>query len=366
MKPSAVFFTDLHTQSGQNLLDKLGKLAEKAGIFGMNLDRKLAAIKIHFGEPGNLAALRPNFSRKIAEMLRSKGAIPYLTDSNTLYKGRRSNAPDHLISASENGYSLLTAGCPVVIADGVRGTEYREIPLGLKYCKTAKIGSGVADADVLISMNHFKGHDMTGFGGALKNLGMGSASVGGKLELHSDSQPTIAREKCTGCGLCMKNCAHGAVTLGPDHVAIIDYSKCVGCGQCVAVCRFDAAQVVWSSNSAQEKIAEYALAAVSGKEHLHFNFVFQISPNCDCWSHNDLPIVPDIGILASRDPVALDRASVDLVNAAPVLKGSVLDGKGADTGDKFKALWPNSDWKAGLDYAESIGLGSQKYELVKV
>lgn len=233
MDKSKVFFTNLHTTPSSNLLDKMERLIKRAGIESIDFKDQFVAIKIHFGEPGNLAYLRPNYAARLATLLRSWGAKPFLTDCNTLYSGRRANAVDHLQSAMENGYNPISAQCQVIIADGLKGTEYREIPLNGEYCKAPKIGSALADADIVISMTHFKGHEQAGFGGALKNLGMGGASVGGKLELHCNSQPKIETENCKGCNICVKHCAHDAIHLNQNHKAEIDYTKCVGCGQCV-------------------------------------------------------------------------------------------------------------------------------------
>lgn len=374
MEKSKVYFTDLRTKPGLNLLDKLERLMKKAGIENIDFKNKFVAVKIHFGEPGNLAYIRPNYAAVVAKLIKELGGIPFLTDSNTLYTGRRSNAVDHLEAAMENGFNPLAVGCNVIIADGLKGTDYREIQIDMKHCKTAKIGTAIADADIIISMNHFKGHEMTGFGGALKNLGMGSGSRGGKLEMHSASQPIIELKNCIGCRQCFKNCAQEAISFNEDKKAVIDYSKCVGCGQCVAVCQFDSAQVSWneSADTANEKIAEYAYAVIKDKPNFHINFIMNVSPNCDCWNSNDAAIIPDLGIAASFDPVALDKASIDMVNKAPVLRNTLLDDK-LDCGcnheeemDKFHHIHPNTDWRAGLSHAESIGLGTNEYELVVV
>jgi uncharacterized Fe-S center protein len=364
-----VYWTDLRTKPGRSLLVKLRDLVLQAGIREINFERKLVAIKMHFGEPGNLAYLRPNYAAVIVKLVREQGGKPFLTDSNTLYSGRRSNAVDHLEAAQENGFYRLATGCDVIIADGLQGTEYREVPLDLPRCQAPKIGAAIADADALISLTHFKGHEMTGFGGALKNLGMGSASRGGKLEMHSASKPRIVEKNCTACMACIRACAHGALSLRGGKKAVIDYEKCVGCGQCVALCRFHAAQVVWDAAAevASEKVAEYALAAVHGKPHFHVSLIVDVSPNCDCWDINDRPIVPDLGFLASIDPVALDRAAVDLVNQATALPESVLTEAGWKAGDdKFTRVHPETHWQACLDHAEQIGLGSQRYQLIKV
>ncbi len=366
-----VFFTDLRTKPGRSLLDKLEILVKKAGIEQIDFEEKFTAIKIHFGEPGNLSYIRPNYAARLVRFLQKKKAKVFLTDANTLYLGRRSNAVDHLESAMENGFNPIAVPCPVIIADGLKAIDYREIPIGTPYCKTAKIGSAIADADIIISMTHFKGHEQTGFGGALKNLGMGAASAAGKMELHSSSQPIISVENCTSCGQCVKYCASKAVTLNEKKKAEIDYEKCVGCGQCVAVCQFDSAQVVWNNSSdiTCYKIAEYSLAVVKDKPHFHISFIMDVSPLCDCWGHNDAAIVPNIGIAASFDPVALDQACADLVNQAAASKGSCLENHphGDLQGeDKFHLLHPNTDWKVGLEHGEKIGLGTTDYELVVV
>ena len=319
-----------------------------------------------------MAYLRPNYAARLVRMLKSKEAVPFLTDCNTLYWGRRANAPSHLEAAFENGYNPLATDCQVIIADGIKGTDYREVGIDLELCKSAKIGSAIADADIIISMNHFKGHELTGFGGALKNLGMGCASVGGKLFLHSGSSPEIHEKNCTGCRICEKYCAHDAIKVGNDKIAHIDYEKCVGCGQCVAVCQYDSARVVWKSSSETvcKRISEYALAAVKDKPSFHINFIMDVSPNCDCWDANDFPVVPDIGIAASSDPVALDQACADMVKKAPALPGSVIRDKHSDGDlsgkDKFQIAHPDTNWQSGIEHAVKIGLGNSNYELIKV
>ena len=319
-----------------------------------------------------MAYLRPNFSAVIVKLLKKKEAMPFLTDCNTLYYGRRSNGPSHLEAAFENGYNPLATDCPVIIADGIKGTEYREIQIDLEYCASAKIGSAIADSDVIISLNHFKGHEMTGFGGALKNLGMGCASVGGKLFLHSGSSPEIKAENCTGCRVCEKYCAQDAITVGRDKIARIDYVKCIGCGQCVAVCQYDSASVGSGSTNEMmnKRIAEYSYAVLKGKPSFHINFIMNVSPECDCWGFNDYPLVPDLGMAASFDPVALDQACADMVKAAPALPGSKISDhhnhKNMEGEDKFKLAHPDTSWQSGLEHGVKIGLGSTEYELIKI
>lgn len=373
MASSQVFFTNLRTTPTSNLLDKMERLVRRAGIAGIDFENRFAAIKIHFGEPGNMAYLRPQYAARMAGLLRSLGAKPFLTDANTLYSGRRANAVDHLQSAMENGYNPISAQCQVIIADGLKGIDYREIEIDGEYCKAPKIGAAVADADIVISMTHFKGHEQTGFGGTLKNLGMGCASVGGKLELHCAAQPVVKTENCRGCNICVKHCAHDAIHLNPERKAEIDYSKCVGCGQCIALCQYDSASM--GANDTSErlnyKIAEYTKAVLKDKPNFHVSFIMNVSPECDCWNHNDAAVVPDLGIAASFDPVALDKACADLVIHAPALQtiNRLTESRPhehlEDT-DKFRLMHPDTDWLAGLTHAEKIGIGNMQYELIEV
>ena len=368
---SKVFFTNLRVKSGQSLLDKLELLVRKAGIERIDFAGKFTALKIHFGEPGNLSYIRPNYAARLVDFLHKKQARVFLTDSNTLYTGLRSNAIDHIQSAMQNGFNPIAVSCPVIIADGLKAIDYREIRIDGEYCKTAKIGSAIADADVIVSMNHFKGHEQTGFGGALKNIGMGSASAAGKLEMHSSSQPVINEDNCNACGQCVKYCAAKAMTINKRKKAEIDRAKCTGCGQCIAVCQNDSVRVVWNSSTEITcyKIAEYTLAVLKDKPHFHVSFIMNVSPDCDCWGQNDAAIVPDIGIAASFDPVALDIACADMVTAAAANTGTCLNvaQHGMLKGeDKFKMMHPRSNWKDTLVHAEKIGIGSMKYEIVNV
>lgn len=370
MEKSKVFFTDLRTRPGNNLLDKLERLVRTAGMDQIDFKNKYVAVKAHFGEPGNLAYLRPDYAAKIVNIIKAAGGKVFLTDSNTLYSGKRSNAIDHLQTAMEHGFNPLVLGCNVIIADGLKGNDQTEIEINLKHTEKALIGRAVAEADIVVSLNHFKGHELVGFGGALKNLGMGCGSRAGKKFMHTTSQPMIHKENCVACKQCVNNCAHGAVKLDENRKASIDYYICVGCGQCVAVCKFNAARPAGKSTLvAAEKITEYAYAVVKDKPSFHISFIMNVSPDCDCFSINDAAIVPDIGIAASFDPVALDKACVDMVNKAPALRNNDLmdkHGEYSEGTDKFTHIHPDTDWKAGLIHGESIGLGKQDYELVVV
>ena len=369
---SAVFFADFRTSYTENLLQKLRRLMLKAGFGSIDLDGKFVAIKMHFGEPGNLAFLRPAWAKVVADCVREKGGKPFLTDCNTLYVGGRKNALDHLDTAETNGFSTAAAGCHVVIADGIKGTDEVEVPLDgtpCQYVKAAKIGRAVMDADVFVSLTHFKGHEMMGVGGAVKNIGMGCGSRAGKLEMHSNGKPLVNAALCVGCGMCRRVCAHGALTPGEDRKMRIDHNRCAGCGRCVGVCPKDALEPEFGEQSIAVldcKTAEYALAVVRGRPHFHIALIRDVSPNCDCHAENDAAMIPDIGMLASFDPVALDVACVDLCNAAPRLGGTWLDGRADRNGDVFDTAHENTHWRDTLDHAEKIGLGSISYELVRI
>jgi uncharacterized protein len=369
MQKSSVYFTDLRTGPGNNLLDKLKKMALQAGIRDIDFKGQFTALKIHFGEAGNLAYIRPNYAACMVRLIKELGGFPFLTDANTLYLGKRANAIDHLNTAMENGFNRIAVGCDIIIADGLKGTEYREIPINKKHCQAPKIASAIANADIIVSLTHFKGHEMTGFGGALKNIGMGSGSRNGKMDMHSTSKPKIRVNNCVGCGDCIRNCSQNAIHFNKNKKAEIDYQKCIGCGQCVAVCQYSAAVVGSHASGAivQEKMVEYAYAALKDKPHFHISFIMNVSPLCDCVSYNDMAITPDIGMAASFDPVALDKACVDLVNNASMVKQSVLDERDFHEGeDKFTHVHVDTDWKVGLKYAEELGLGTQNYQLIVV
>ena len=365
---SKVYFTNFRTTFRENLPQKLARLVKKAGMLeGIDFDNKFTAIKIHFGEPGNLSYLRPNYAKVIVDLIKGEGGRVFLTDCNTLYVGRRKNALDHLEAAYENGYNPFTVGCHIMIADGLKGTDEVLVPIDGEYVKEAKIGRAVMDADIVISMNHFKGHEATGFGGALKNLGMGCGSRAGKMEMHSAGKPLVLKGQCVGCGACTKICAHSAITV-TDKKASIDHSKCVGCGRCIGICPMDAVTAAndESNDILNCKIAEYALAVVKDRPNFHISLVVDVSPNCDCHAENDVPIVPNVGMFASFDPVALDMACADAVNRQPVIAGSILDELPKYTGDRFNDNHPETNWMSAIDHAEKLGLGTREYELIEI
>ena len=375
MEKAKVYFTSMRTRPGQNQLTKLEKLIRTAGIGDIDFEKKLVAIKMHFGEPGNMAYLRPNWARVVADVVKELGGMPFLTDCNTLYPGLRKNAYDHLNAAYANGFSPFTTGCHVIIGDGVKGTDDVAVPVvGGEYVKEAKIGRAIMDADVFISLSHFKGHEATGFGGALKNIGMGCGSRAGKMEQHNAGKPVVDEDKCRKCRVCARSCGQDAIFFdGTDGRARIDHDRCVGCGRCLGACNFDAiANLENNTNAILDcKMAEYAKAVVDGRPSFHISLVIDVSPLCDCYGSNDVPVLPDLGMFASFDPVALDQACADACLRQEPLPGSELDEKMhapgfCDHHDHFKNLEPDSEWRACLEHAEKIGLGTRSYELITV
>ena len=266
MTKSTVYFTDFHASPREPLPQKLHRLMKTAGFEEIDFSDRYAAIKIHFGELGNLAYLRPQYAKVVADYVRELGGKPFLTDCNTLYVGSRKNALDHMDTASLNGFSPLQTGCHVIIADGLKGSDEALVPIDLPYVKEAKIGQAIMDADVVISLSHFKGHEEAGFGGALKNLGMGSGSRSGKMEQHWEGKPVVKQKYCIGCGSCVKICAHGGPSV-VDGKASIDHDKCVGCGRCLAICPKDAIKPSVANSTAilSCKISEYAYAVVKDR-----------------------------------------------------------------------------------------------------
>ena len=367
---SKVYFADLRADVHENLQQKLTRLMKTAGMGDIDFRDKFVAIKLHFGEPGNLAFLRPNWARTVADFVKERGGKPFLTDCNTLYVGGRKNALDHMDSAMLNGFDPMTTGCQIIIGDGLKGSDEVEVPVvGGEYVKNAKIGRAVMDADVFISLTHFKGHEEAGFGGCLKNIGMGCGSRAGKMEQHNAGKPHVAQKHCIGCGQCRKICAHGAPII-ENGKAHIDHDKCVGCGRCIAVCPKDAVRIDWdeSTTNLNCKIAEYTKAVVDGRPCFHISLVIDVSPNCDCRPENDMAIVPNVGMFASFDPVALDMACVDAVNAQTPLRGSAADDAHAKAHvhDHFQRLHPDTNWRSCLEHGEKIGIGTREYELIKI
>ena len=375
MAQSKVFFTDFRTKMyGDGLPLKFKNLIKAAGILDIDMDGKFVAIKTHFGELGNLSFLRPNYARALVEVIKEAGGKPFLTDCNTLYPGFRKNALEHMECAWLNGFTPYTVGCPVIIADGLKGTDDVDVPVvGGEYIKEAHIGHAIMDADIVISLNHFKGHEEMGFGGALKNLGMGCGSRAGKKDMHNDGKPQVDPDLCRACGLCARTCANNGLKIDPATGKMKVTESCLGCGRCIGACNFDA--ISFTNNCANDmlgkRVAEYSKAVIDGRPNFHITLVVDVSPNCDCHSENDVPILPNIGMFASFDPLALDQACADACLAATPLPGSqITDNMESpdfeDHHDNFKNSRPTVDWESCLSHAEKIGVGSRNYELIKV
>ncbi len=356
-----VYFTDLSADSKENnLLNKLKELFRRAGD-GIEYDKEdLVAVKLHFGEKGIDTYLRPVRIAPIVEAVKEAGGKPFLCDSNTLYKGSRSNAVDHHRTAQENGWLRPVVDAPVVIADGLHGNEFYTQKIDGKHFDEVKIGAAFYQADAIIGVSHFKGHMMSGFGGTLKNLGMGCASRAGKLMMHYNVHPEVDSEDCIGCGKCAIWCPADAIEVG-EH-AVIDSEKCIGCGECRIVCPEGAIKVKDSSTNVElcEKISEFAHGSMVDKydKSLFFNFIMDVTPECDCPPWRQAPLVPDIGVVASKDPVAVEQAALDLVTEAEGIK--------AEAGvDKFGAEH-DIDGAVQIEHAVKMGMGKKEYELVDI
>lgn len=373
MEKSKVYFTDFRVQVGQSILAKMKTLCIAAGIKNIDMEGKFVAIKMHFGELGNMAFLRPQYAKVVADLVKEQGGVPFLTDCNTLYPGNRKHALEHLDCANLNGFNPTTTGCQIIIGDGLKGTDDIEVPVrNGEICKTAKIGRAIMDADVFISLAHFKGHEMTGFGGAIKNIGMGCGSRAGKMEQHSSGKCIVNAELCRGCRKCAKECGSDAITY-VNNKALIDKDTCKGCGRCIGACGFDAIRnEQWDAGDLlDKKMAEYAQAVVQDRPCFHINLAMDISPNCDCHGENDAPILPNIGLFASFDPIALDQACADACQQAEPLANSQLGDHLAQPDwhhhhDVFMDSNPNVHWQETLEHGEKIGIGSRAYELIKL
>jgi len=376
MEKALVYFSDLRTVAfGDGLPTKLKKLIKAAGLGQIDMAGRFVAIKMHFGEMGNISYLRPNYARAVVDVVKELQGNPFLTDCNTMYPGSRKNALEHLECAWQNGFTPLTVGCPILIGDGLRGTDDVNVPVaGGEYVQEAKIGRAIMDADVFISLTHFKGHELTGFGGTIKNIGMGCGSRAGKTEQHSDGQAYIDPALCRGCRRCQRECANDGLDFDEaSRKMSVNRQNCVGCGHCLGACSFDAISFENDAAIAQLncRMAEYAKAVVHGRPSFHISLVIDVSPNCDCHGENDAPILPDLGMYTSFDPLALDQACADACLRATPLPGSQLADNMARPGftdqhDHFANSTPESEWRTCLEHAAKIGLGSRDYELITI
>ena len=368
-EPATVYFAPMRSENKKSLVTRVGQLIDRAGLGDAIAARDMVAVKLHFGEQGNTGFVQPVFLREIVARIKTAGGRPFLTDSNTLYRGQRANAVDHIACAMHNGFSYATIEAPIIIADGIDGREAVDVPIeGGRHFESVRLGSAAVHADAMVVVTHVKGHEATGFGGALKNVGMGLGCRSAKQRMHSDFVPEIVAEKCTACERCVKWCPVDAITITPDRVAAVDYGPCYGCGECVASCPYGAIAIQWKTTpqAIQEKIVEHVAGALAGKEGkvVYVSFVTDVSPDCDCWNFSDASIVPDIGVLASTDIVAIEQAAYDMVTGANGLPGSRGEGMAAGT-DKFTAI-TGIDGTVAIEYAEEMGLGTRAYQIKTV
>jgi len=366
---SKVFFTNCRASPKKNLLEKLKTLYVRAEFDRVFDENDRIAVKVHWGEKGNTSFLPVPFIRTIVDEVKKSSPYVFVTDTNTLYTGERKNAIENIRTAAHNGFTLESLGVPIIIADGLVGTDSVEVEINREYIKKAKIAGSIFHSTGMVVISHFKGHMLFSFGGAIKNLGMGCATSAGKQVLHSDIKPSVDPELCRGDSICIRHCPVKCISLKEDKKAYIDQSRCIGCGECIVVCPHRAIPENWktSSEPLQCKTAEYALAAVSNKKGkvIYFNFLMNITADCDCCDWSDNRLTPDIGILASKDPVAIDEASIYLFNKAPISSLSVME-RHQGLNDKLKALRPKIDYTIILRHAEEIGLGSRDFELIEI
>jgi uncharacterized Fe-S center protein len=364
-----VYFSSLRCRSPEhNSINRIRELFEIAGFPSVCTGRALTAVKLHFGESGNDGYINPVYVRQVVDKVKEHGGKPFITDSNTLYRGSRSNAVDHLITAIEHGFAYAVVGAPLIIADGLSGQHYHEVEIRKKHFNRVKISGNIFAAKGLIVLSHFKGHDVAGFGGAIKNLAMGCAPPAGKQAQHS-ARPMTFRKRCTGCGICLPVCPRSAISLSGGKSSI-NSAQCVGCFSCMTACPENAIEVDWETDIPPfiERMVEYAYGAAKhfpGRAG-YINFLIRITPDCDCCPFSDVPVVPDIGFLASTDPVAIDAASLDLVNKQTGLRNSLLRSHYKPGEDKFRGIHPHTDGGFQIRYAEEIGLGTSSYDLVEL
>lgn len=351
---SNVFFSSLQTTGpGDDMASKIERLYDAAGFDTLIEPGDLCALKVHFGERGNTTHLHPEQIRPVVARVRRAGGEPFLTDTATLYSGARRHAVEHIKTAVQHGFNYATMDAPVIIADGLRSTHEELVPISGRHFQSLHIAADLRAADALLVISHFKGHGLSGFGGAIKNLAMGGATREGKRDQHRAIRPGVDGELCTACGLCKEACIYGAIEV--EETSVIDLDRCVGCGGCMGACPEGAIDIDWERDipGFQERLCEYALGPVIGREEKtgYISFLTDITPECDCLPWSDPVVAPDIGILASRDPVAIDRAALDLVDRC---------------GGAFRSAHAAVDYDSQIRYAADIGLGSAEYTLHEI
>jgi uncharacterized Fe-S center protein len=356
---SKVYFIKTTVGEGERTISEKARRLFKAGGFEKCFRKDdFTAVKVHVGEDVNNTYIKAPCLQGLVEELRKLKTKPFITDTSTLYAGRRHNAIDHTVLATERGFSVEGLGIPFLAPDGLFGTAETAVRIDGELAKEVSIAADIVRCQSILSVAHFTGHCATCVGATLKTLGMGCSSRKGKMRQHAALKPQVKKGKCTRCGECYRHCPAEAISL--DEIqAHIDQDKCIGCAECVAVCRFDAVQYDWQQESSilQKSVAEHALGAVKGKEGraAFFNFLLSVTKDCDCFDKANMPtMVQDIGIVASTDPVAVDKAAIDMVET----RG----------GRKLPELIGNNrlDWRHQIEHAVKIGLGRADYECIEV
>ncbi|MGM0424180.1 MAG: DUF362 domain-containing protein [Thermodesulfobacteriota bacterium] len=364
-----VYFWNLQTSFRAPFETRMRRLLKATGLASGVEKADLVALKLHFGENGCTSFIQPRFLEPIVSFLRKAGAKPFFTDSSTLYAGHRLEAVSHCLLAARHGFDPNILDAPVLIADGLRGEYQVQVQTQGRHFSSCSLAALILEADLMLNISHFTGHELSGFGGALKNLAMGCASRQGKMQQHCGLGPKLRQDKCQGCGLCLQVCAPGALSLSSEGKISLQSELCTGCGLCLQACEHQALGIDWQQDPdlLLQRMAEYATAVLQNlrRPALHLNFLLQISPECDCTGYSRPPICPDLGLLASFDPVALDQASLDLVNQAP-WSPAAEPGAGAADQDKFQTLHPGVQGTALLEYAQGAGAGQRDYSLIRI
>jgi len=312
------------------------------------------AIKLHVGEVNNKTHVPPEAARQIVDRVKAQGALAFLTETATLYRGERENAVKHIEHAVRQGFTIERTGAPFIMADGLAGDSEIDVPIDGTLFRSVKVAREARMADAIVVLSHMTGHIAAGFGATIKNLGMGLASRKGKMRQHSSIKPEVIPEKCVFCEKCLRWCPKDAISES-NGCALIDEANCIGCGECLAVCRFGAIKFDWGAdaNWMQQAMAEHALGAVRDKKCFYVNYCIGMTKDCDCFTIDQTKEIPDIGVLASLDPVALDQASIDLT-------------RGSDGRNLSELSHANIDCNVQLAHAESIGLGTRAYDLIEL
>jgi uncharacterized Fe-S center protein len=328
--------------------ETIGKVFANTKFFEQVKGKKNIGIKVHFGEHGNKTYLNPKYTKIVVAITKAHNANPTIIETSTLYRGARQNRSTHIKLAREHGFSKKEVGASITIIDGERGENFTVVKTNFANVKEAKIAKGLDNFNGIINLAHYKGHFVVGFGGVIKNIAMGLAAKGGKLEMHSHTKPLVKQNKCTKCEICLSVCPTDAITI-TERGSVINKS-CIGCASCIETCPQGAISINWNrgSTSTQKKMAEYARAILKNRLFLHFNFALKITPNCDCMNIKEKPIMNDIGVFASADPVACEMATWER------------------TKNNINKLYPELNPELLIDYSEKLGTGNKTYQIVEI